>query len=845
MKKHIILIAIIGLLLLVLPLVAYAGIIDGWEWNNGHIFYYTDGTYLVGNQTIDGIQYCFNENGQLQGNGKRQKCGDDFYYIIYDQTNGPVTAQGEYYIEDGTYYFGSYGKMETGWKSVDHGEWITGNYGNRYNKKMVDVYFGPDGKRVEDCLYTIGENTYYFSSNGEYVKEQYRKIDGDFYRFDDQGIMIKNAWHMSGITSSSSHGSVYYYFYFGSDGKALHEPGWQIIDGETYYFVNCEINSYPDYSAATGRVNIDESYYYFLNNSGRMLKNEKIDSYYYGDDGKEVTGFVTIDNVTYYFSPKQITRTGAERINGNYYYFSAGRLEKGWYTIKTYTCYSNEDGICAYGFTMIDGNLYYFIEDGYEKSTLKKNQLWSKKNNDNITEYYYSDENGIVQTNYWRGLSYFDENGKRVKGWKVIDGNTYYFGNDGPAVTGQIDILDDLTGEYSHYYFDDKGKMQTGFIIGSGGQISYAGDDGKFKTGWQTINGDTYYFGSYYAPVLNPEAPVIYYESEYIMKTGFLAISDNGSRENYLFDENGKMLTGIQTIGNNYFSFASDGKMERSSMRTDTSGRLYYFGDTGYAVTGWYTIDNKTYYFAPEALTDGMYYLDRDGVIDYYQFNQNSNLVEDNDTNPELLEQEQDILASASQTLNSLAQLTSDNAFMLQNGYYPLHISIINNTPTIGCNDTLIIGYAVTGGKTPIGYSGIWEIKQGNKWVAFEHVLIEANKGVACMKQMPGNIRFRIDITDADNCTTSEYSSVTEVEEGINNKSFLILPKNLLTIEDEAFMNMACSVVIIPDGCLSIGSKAFANCENLTRVIIPSSVISIADNAFEGCGENLIIDRID
>ena len=64
----------------------------------------------------------------------------------------------------------------------------------------------------------------------------------------------------------------------------------------------------------------------------------------------------------------------------------------------------------------------------------------------------------------------------------------------------------------------------------------------------------------------------------------------------------------------------------------------------------------------------------------------------------------------------------------------------------------------------------------------------------------------------------------------------------LKEIEDEAFMGLAVEGIIIPDGCTTIGSKAFADCPNLIYIKIPASVTSIADDAFEGSNQ-VRIDR--
>lgn len=70
----------------------------------------------------------------------------------------------------------------------------------------------------------------------------------------------------------------------------------------------------------------------------------------------------------------------------------------------------------------------------------------------------------------------------------------------------------------------------------------------------------------------------------------------------------------------------------------------------------------------------------------------------------------------------------------------------------------------------------------------------------------------------------------------------LDLPDDLETIESEAFAGANCEAVLVPDGCTTIRSKAFANCEDLFYVLIPESVTNIAEDAFEGSPQ-VIIDR--
>lgn len=72
----------------------------------------------------------------------------------------------------------------------------------------------------------------------------------------------------------------------------------------------------------------------------------------------------------------------------------------------------------------------------------------------------------------------------------------------------------------------------------------------------------------------------------------------------------------------------------------------------------------------------------------------------------------------------------------------------------------------------------------------------------------------------------------------------LTLPSSINMIEEEAFANLSCQAIIIPEGCTFIGERAFSGGSNLLYVKIPSTVTSYPANAFEDCNANLVIDWI-
>ena len=63
----------------------------------------------------------------------------------------------------------------------------------------------------------------------------------------------------------------------------------------------------------------------------------------------------------------------------------------------------------------------------------------------------------------------------------------------------------------------------------------------------------------------------------------------------------------------------------------------------------------------------------------------------------------------------------------------------------------------------------------------------------------------------------------------------LILPEGMTVIEDEAFMGILAQVVVLPNGCRTIGSRAFANCKNLRAIVHDNNPNYVAADAFEGC----------
>ena len=173
---------------------------------------------------------------------------------------------------------------------------------------------------------------------------------------------------------------------------------------------------------------------------------------------------------------------------------------------------------------------------------------------------------------------YLDANGAKVTGWRMIDGQKYYFS---PARNGAM-----AKGLYKigkkRYFFKASGALTTGgwLTIRSNNRRYYFKPDGSAVSGTVAIGGKYYHF--------NP--------STNIMHTGWRT----NNNHLYYHGTNGVRRTGFQTIdGKRYYFNSQYGYMYTKWKTID--GKRYYFGTDGVMRTGLQKIGNATYIFQ----TDG------------------------------------------------------------------------------------------------------------------------------------------------------------------------------------------------------------------------------------------------
>ena len=355
-------------------------------------------------------------------------------------------------------------------------------------------------------------------------------------------------------------------------------------------------------------------------------------------DGQMAIGWHDIAGATYFFNGKGQMQSGrwlriTDEWNGepkfnDYYLNNDGKMQKGgWFYHDNTWYYIQSNGARRYNeLAEIGGQKYLFDKDGKMLTGLQvfngKKMLfassgalqtegtasgWQKIDGN----WYYFDEEGtrIVGKKEINGATYyFDNNGVMKTGWALIEGHWNYFASSGAMKTGWVKDKD------TWYYLDKEGVMLTGLQEINGSRY-YLNASGAMQTGWKWLDNHYYYFatsGSMKTGWLKDKELWYYLDKDGIMLTGLQEI--DGTR--YYLNASGAMQIGWKWLDNHYYYFATSGAMktgwfkdkglwyylkpEDGVMATgllDVDGTRYYLNASGAMETGWKLLDNQYYYF--------------------------------------------------------------------------------------------------------------------------------------------------------------------------------------------------------------------------------------------------------
>lgn len=355
-------------------------------------------------------------------------------------------------------------------------------------------------------------------------------------------------------------------------------------------------------------------------------------------DGQMAIGWHDIAGATYFFNGKGQMQSGrwlriTDEWNGepkfnDYYLNNDGKMQTGgWFYHDNTWYYIQSNGARRYNeLAEIGGQKYLFDKDGKMLTGL---QVFNGKK-------LLFASSGALQTegtaSGWQKIDgnwyYFDEEGTRIVGKKEINGATYYFNQEGVMQTGWIFT------EGHWNYFASSGAMKTGWVKDKGiwyyldkdgvmltglqeidGTRYYLNASGAMQTGWKWLDNHYYYFatsGSMKTGWLKDKELWYYLDKDGIMLTGLQEI--DGTR--YYLNTSGAMQIGWKWLNNHYYYFATSGAMktgwfkdkglwyylkpEDGVMATgllNVDGTRYYLNASGAMETGWQLLDNQYYYF--------------------------------------------------------------------------------------------------------------------------------------------------------------------------------------------------------------------------------------------------------
>ena len=175
--------------------------------------------------------------------------------------------------------------------------YVSGREGNTLSNSVAEEWSEKDSH----WFYQLEDNSY--------IANEWKQINGTWYRFDNSGLM-QTGWVKDNGT----------WYYLNQSGAM--QTGW-VKDNGTWYYLN------QSGAMQTGWVKENGTWYY-LNQSGAMQTGwvkENGTWYYLNDSGAMQTGWVKDNDTWYYLDNSGAMKTGWFTVSGKWYYaYSSGAL---------------------------------------------------------------------------------------------------------------------------------------------------------------------------------------------------------------------------------------------------------------------------------------------------------------------------------------------------------------------------------------------------------------------------------------------------------------------------------------------------------------------------------------
>ena len=438
------------------------GMQKGWILDNS---YYLDenGVMLSGWQNIDGDDYFFNGSGY-----KLRNCWVGNNYLLEDGKMAKDQWIGDCYVDENGLWVPSLHLYE--WKTVDGKKKC---YSNKTNSivtdQMIEIdgsyyYFDSEGD-IKTGFVSMDDKTYYFDQDGKMVTG-WNVIDGSKYFFGVDGVMKTAGWQQN--------------YYLDADGKMLTKA----FTPDGYYVGN-------DGAYLTNSWFKHDGKDYYVNGYGHLVKNAWSGVYYLGEDGVMLTNAFTPDGYYVGKSGAYLTNSWFKHEGKDYYVNASGKLVKNQW-VGEYYLDANGDLV-----TNDWVGSYYVDENGlYVRNSMTPDEFYCGANGVYVTNRwvkyngkdYYMNAYGKMAKAIWQGNYYLGNDGFMLTNTFTPDG--FYVGSDGAWSTSHW-VFD---GQWWYRHYD--GTYKTNDFETIGNQTYYFDKKGYMVTGWKKINGKDYFFNA-------------------------------------------------------------------------------------------------------------------------------------------------------------------------------------------------------------------------------------------------------------------------------------------------------------------------------------------------------------
>lgn len=213
-------------------MVALAAAYNGWYWSGYNWFYFVNGKWLTGWQSIGGAWYKFDGAGRML-TGWQLDSG--VWYYLRTAANTP-TAGVEGAMVTGWaligewYKFDASGGMITGWQ-IDSGEWY-------YLKTATNTPSpGPQGSLVVNTWAKINNTWYYFLPGGQ-MKTGWLSEGGNWYFLANSEIGVGSNSRDYGAMVKGLRVIGLYEYYFCNPDRDSFQPGFYFPEGAMCHSLN-------------------------------------------------------------------------------------------------------------------------------------------------------------------------------------------------------------------------------------------------------------------------------------------------------------------------------------------------------------------------------------------------------------------------------------------------------------------------------------------------------------------------------------------------------------------------------------------------------------------------------